>query len=262
MRRIFGPLSGFGFTRTERDALAQAKLRTAEDLWEKAAEKPATPLTELSSATQLSQARLKVALSEGGRYWAMPMRASWVVRHWLDLAVIIGLAVMIGLIRRDPPKPRTVPVAQALVPVGAFQVLRDVHVTDSTRKPSAGAGRRDGLPGRVALRPLKAGEAVTEADLGPRMAPDALVGRAVLSLSTLPARAPALPQAGSRVGVVLSPRTPGTGGGVVLRDVLVLSAAQTDTTLRVVVAIPEADLPAAAALLGNSDVHLVASPPP
>jgi hypothetical protein len=246
------------------EALAAEMGIPVEQLREALDPEPDQPLAKLSADTGLPIERLRGVLAAGigtqGR--RVPhARPGWASRHWLDLVVLCGAAVVIGLARRDPPKPRSAPVAQALVPVGAFQVLRDVHVTDSTRAPSAGAGRRDGLPGRVTLRPLKAGEAVTEADLGPRMAPDALAGRAVLSLSTLPARAPALPQAGSRVGVVLSPRTPGTGGGAVLRDALVLSVAATDSTLRVVVAVPEADLPAAAALLGNSDVHLVASPP-
>lgn len=239
--------------------LAAVQLHTPEDVWKKAAENPAEPLAALSGATGLTSERLKTALTDGGRAAAIPMRGNWLARHWLDLAVLGVIALVIALARRDPPKSRTALVAQALVPVGAFQVLRDVHVTDSTRVPSTGAGRRDGLPGRITLRPLMAGEAVTEADLGPRMAPDALVGRAVLALSTLPVQSPVVPQEGSRVGVVLSPRASGAGG-VVLRDVLVLSATQTDSALRMVVALAEADLPAVAALLGNSDVHLVASP--
>jgi hypothetical protein len=252
---------GYDFSDEEAAALRKAGIDGVPALWAHAAKDPEEPLERLAKSTGINPERLRKVLAGGAERKVPPARSGLLSRHWLDLVILCGVAVVIALALRDPPKPRTVPAAQALVPVGAFQVLRDAHVTDSTRKASTGAGRRDGLPGRVTLRPLKAGEAVAEADLGPRMAPDALAGLAVLSLSTLPARAPAVPQEGSRVGVVLSPRTPGTGGAV-LRDVLVLSAAQTDTTLRVVVAVPEADLPLAAALLGSSDVHLVASPPP
>ncbi|HYR06329.1 MAG TPA: hypothetical protein VEQ60_01095 [Longimicrobium sp.] len=253
---------GYDFSDDEAAALRTAGIDGVPALWARAAKDPEEPLERLSEGTGINLKRLRKVLAGGAERKVPPARGSLLSRHWLDLVVLCGVALVVGLALRDPPKPRTAPVAQALVPVGAFQVLRDVHVTDSTRAPSTGTGRRDGLPGRVTLRPLKPGEAVVEADLGPRMAPEALAGRAVLSLSTLPARAPAPPQAGSRVGVVLSPRTPGTGGGAVLRDVLVLSVAQTDTTLRVVVAVPEADLAPAAALLGSSDVHLVASPSP
>jgi hypothetical protein len=259
MRRIFRPLDAFGFTDEEREALAKAKLLTPEQLWEKAAETPADPLAELSTATTLTPDRLKMALAKAGKAEVWPARGNWIARHWLDVAVLAGVVLVEALARQDPPR-RDVPRAQLLTSVPAFHVLRDTDVTDTTTVPPRGAVRRDVLPGQLTLRPMKAGEPVTAADLGPRLAPDALAGRAVLSLSTLPARAAAAPQAGSRVGVVLSPRAPGTGGGAVLRDVLVLSTAQTDSTLRVVVAVPEADLSTAAALLGSSDVHLVTSP--
>lgn len=259
MRRIFKPLSRFGFTPREREALAKAGVRTPEQLWEKAAENPAQALAELSTATQLTPARLVDALAEGGKAEAKPARGNPIVRHWLDITVLAGVTLVVFLARQEPPR-RERPVAQLLAAVPAFHVLRDTDITDTTTLPTKGAVRRDVLPGRVTLRPMKAGEPVTEGDLGPRTSPDALAGRAIVSLSMHPARTAAAPHPGARMGMVLSPRVPGSGAGAVLQDVLVLHAAQTDSTLQIVAALPRADLPVVAALAGSSDLYLVAAP--
>jgi hypothetical protein len=246
------------------EALAAEMGISVEQLREALDPDPDQPLAKLSADAGLPVQRLREVLAAGTgtqRRRVPQARPGWASRHWLDIVLAGGLA-LIAWLALTPEKPeKREPFAKTLGPVAAFQVIRPADITETTAVAPDSAVRRKIAHGRVVLRDLKAGEPVTSADLGPPLPPEALAGRAILALSTRPAHAPVSPRAGSRVGVVLSPHPPGGGTGAIIRDVLVLSAARTDSTLRVVVAVPEADLSAAAALLGSSEVHLVASPP-
>lgn len=258
---MFDGFRGYGFDAAEAQALRGAGIKNADALWARAAQKPDAPLEQLAADTGIGVVRLREALGAGAHRGVPAARPGPLSRHWLDALVLLGALLVLALVTREPPKPRQAAFAQLRAPVAAFQVLGDADARDTSAVAPKGALSADAVQGRVALRSMRPGEPVTEADLGPRMAPDALAGRAVLALSTTPERAPMLPRAGARVGIVLSPRAPGAGAGAVLRDVLVLSATQTDSALRFVVALPEADVAAVSALAGISDLHVLATPP-
>ena len=257
------PFRGFGFDQAEQQALAKAGITDEAALWAAAARDPGQALVALGDATGLDPERLAVPLATGASREVKPARGSPLARHWLDLLLLAGLALLAWLaFVREPPGTAKASYLRASEPVAAFQVLTRTQLGDTlARPPKDAVTTLAAAEGRVVLRALKRGDAITAADLGPSVPRAALAGRSVLSLTTPAARTPVVPRAGDRVTLLLSSRAPGAVSGAVLRDALVLSAAPKDSVVSLVVALPRGDLPTVAALLGSSEVHVVSAPP-
>ena len=257
------PFRRMDFTPPEQDALHEAGIHEALAVWAAAAEEPSQPLARLEKETGIPRGRLQDVLFRAGLREVNPAHGGVAARHWLDASLLAGVAVLAWLALREPPRPARPHHLRAGEVIAAFQLMDTAWVMDTVAPaPEDAIESRAAAQGRVLLRTLAAGQAITEAHLGPALPAGALDGRSVLALNAVPTPPDAEPRAGTRIGLMLTPRDPrGGGGGAVIGDALVLSAAPTDSALSLLVALRTADLPAAAALLGNADVHVVATPP-
>jgi hypothetical protein len=259
--RAADPFRGLDFTPEERAALQAGGMDDATAVWAAAGDASAPPLARLAEASGIPRARLQEVLSRAAEgELDLPAR-SRAVRHWLDAVLLGGVVLLAWLALRDPPRPAEQRHLRAGGSIAAFQVMDSAWLSETMAPAPADAITADSVAhGRVVMRTLAAGQALTEAHLGPALPADALAGRSVLAVSAEPTPADALPRPGSHVGLMLAPRD-ARGSGVVIGDALVLSAALADSALDLLVALRTADLPAAAALLGNADVHVVAAVP-
>lgn len=256
------PFGGLGFSAAEREALRIAGLGTADDVWEAAARDPGQPLAGLAAASGIPAARLREVLAHAARSHVAPAPGGLAARHWLDAVLVAGVVLVVWLALRDAPRPAEPRHVRARGPIAAFQIVDAERLADTTAPaPPDAVPTVAGAAGRVALRAVADGHPLTEANLGPRVPPGAIAGRAVLALSAALPPPGVQPRPGTFVGLMLTPRNP-AGRGALLPDVLVLSAARSDTALGLVVALPRDHLPTAASLLGSSDVHVVATAQP
>jgi hypothetical protein len=256
-----GPFGTLDFNAEEQARLRAAGLADDAAVWDAAGTRPEEPLAHLAAESGIDRARLRSVLAAAGLREVRPARGGVASRHWLD-AVLVGAVVLVGwLAVREPPRPAEPRHVRARGVIAAFQVLDASQLADTTAP--APAGVVESLPdaaGRVVLRSVAPGQPIRKRDLGPRLPPGALDGRAVMALSAAPTPPDAQPRPGARVGLLLTPRAPG-GTGAVLPDALVLSATRADSALSLLVALPRADLATAAALLGSAKVHVIATPP-
>lgn len=256
-----GSFRTLDFRPEEQEKLRAAALPDDVAVWHAAGTRPDAPLEHLGTKSGIPVARLRDVLAEGGRREVRPARGGGLSRHWLDVVLVGTLAMVAWLALRDPPRPAEPRHVRARGVIAAFQVLNASQLADTTAPAPEGAvAEVADAAGRVVLRTLAAGQPVTEAHLGPRLPAGALEGRAVMALAAAPTPPDAQPRPGTTVGLLLTPRAPG-GAGAVLADALVLSATRADSALNLLVALPRTDLPTAAALLGNAEVHVVATPP-
>lgn len=255
------PFRRMDFTAAERERLRRAELPDDVAVWAAAGTEPDDPLAHLEAESGIPRPRLRGVLAGAGLREVGPARGGVLSRHWLDGVLVAAVALVAWLALREPPRPAEPRHVRARGIVPAFQVLDTSQLVDTTAAAPAGAVRTPAMAvGRVVLRTLAEGQAVTEAHLGPRLAAGALDGRAVMAMAAVPPPPDAEPRPGTRVGLMLTPRAPG-GAGAVLPDALVLSATRADSTLDLLVALRQADVATAAALLGNAEVHVVATPP-
>lgn len=256
-----GAFRALDLTAAEQQQLRDAELQDDADVWEAAGSGREAPLAHLAAETGIPVPRLRRVLWDAGQREVTPARGSVLSRHWLD-AVLVAAVLLVGwLALREPPRPAEPRHVRARGVIAAFQVLSPSQLMDTAAAAPEGAvtAPADAV-GRVLLRTLAAGQPLTEAHLGPRLPPDALRGRAVMALAAAPTPPDAQPRSGTVVGLMLTPRAPGAPGAV-LRNVLVLQATRADSALNLLVALPQADLATAAALLGSAEVHVVATPP-
>jgi hypothetical protein len=255
------PFRGLDLTPEEQASLRGGGFPDAQAVWMAAGDGSVEPLARLVSQSGIPAARLGEVLARAGEREMRPARGSLAARHWLDAVLLGGVVLLAWLALRDPPRPAEPRHLRARESIAAFQVMDTAWLSDTVAAAPAGAiAAGTDAQGRVVMRTLAAGQALTEAHLGPALPAGALAGRSVLAVAAKPTPADALPRAGTRVGLMLAPRD-ARGSGVVIGDALVLSAAPADSALDLLVALRAADLPAAAALLGNADVHVVATPP-
>ncbi|HEX6042638.1 hypothetical protein [Longimicrobium sp.] len=254
-----GPFRNLDFEAAEQEQLRQAELPDDVAVWEAAGTRPEEPLAHLEAESGIGRARLRTVLADAGLREVGSTRGGVVSRHWLD-AVLVGAVVLVSwLALREPAHPsrsRHVRTREAIV---AYQVLDASQLADTTAPAPTGAiASIPTAAGRIVLRTIPKGQAVRKDDLGPRLAAGAMDGRAVMMITVAPTDAQ--PRPGTHVGLMFTPRTPGSTGAV-LPDALVLAATRADSALNLLVALRQADLATAAALLGNAEVHVVATPP-
>ncbi|HEX5726066.1 MAG TPA: hypothetical protein VFX98_11410 [Longimicrobiaceae bacterium] len=260
--RALDPRLLSAFADDETTKLRTAKLHEPEALWSRAGASPTTGLETLEQETKIPRARLATVLAAAGKAEAARLRRpGWLARHWLDLAVLIGLVTVAALAARALPSfragggARHVELRQDLP---AFTSLRPEHLAlVPGAEGDSGFARVAQAAGRVTLSTLPRSTVLRPRHLGGVVDAAALEGRRVLSLALASDRAL---YPGTRIGLLFSPRQPAAGApGAVVDDVLLLSAAPGDSA--VVVAVPAAALPVVAAHLGASRVHALHPPP-
>jgi hypothetical protein len=191
-------------------------------------------------------------------------RPSWIVRHWLDAALVLGLAAVAALSVVDVQRARARPAehqlrAERALP--AYHVLVPGAVRAVGPDPAVRRSLLRSADQRYLLHAVDSGAVVRDSVLGPARV-GSLAGRSALALTVRPASAAQQLSRGDRATLLIS-QASGSGDaspGLVVRDVPVLDrAVQGDSVATLVVAVPDPLLAELAARLGTSTVHVLPS---
>ena len=86
-----------GLEKNEAAVLAETGIHTSTDLWEIVGRNPSAGIDMLSKDTGISKARLIAILRLQGVLEAERRKGSWSSRNWLELGLLIGLALILVL---------------------------------------------------------------------------------------------------------------------------------------------------------------------
>jgi hypothetical protein len=184
--------------------------------------------------------------------------ASGLSRHWADILVFGGIAVLLARLvfviwAARHPQP---PVPHARIDLAAFAVLQ----LDDVAKMAVQADTlREKLVGRYLVRPVRAKSPIDSSSVGPAsLTASLLAGRHILPLQLSAGAAPDSLRAGDIADLLLSPATPAQGGSpVFVQRVPVLAVSAAGEGMRVVVAVDRGQLDALAPRLGTSRVFVL-----
>jgi hypothetical protein len=264
-----------GVTEAELDRFRVAEIRSIDQLWAEVGGDPAEGVQRVARVTGIAQERL-VHLLKMRALAEVPPGYSWWRQHLADLAAVVSVVCGVLLIARafgalaalPPPvgHPPWAVVVRDAADLPPFSEIRaeDIVLRRGVWEPGVLGDAADAV-GRVTLGLLRKGTAVRAADVGPPGVGETdLAGRRVLTLPVKQSNLPPSVRPGDRVLVVLTAREQAqrAPAGALLSDSIVLSVARRGDGAALVAAVPAAEMPGAAALLGGADVLVVQLPGP
>jgi hypothetical protein len=263
-----------GLIKDEITALANTDIRTVTDLWEWVGRDPDLGIDLLSKECGLTKERLIEILKLQGLLETRHRGGSWISRNWLELVLLFGLALIVGLFLFSRSRGE---LAGLPAPLGQSEPLQvQVVVSAPGGLPTFHQIGTGDLT--LALRPsqpdsfLEVGDVVgrftlqaipAEATLLANQLSAPIEGSASMRILSLPVASHqlAIIQAGKPAFLWLSPNQPGEGTGSFTGpiEVIVLADSIDGETGSIVVAVKEVDLTALANGLGYSDVIVTSS---
>jgi SAF domain-containing protein len=253
--------------------LHDKQINTIDDLWARVGA-GFNDKGELRADIPIEKDRLIILLAAQGVREADQAGTPWPRRHWLDLALILSLVILILLIARAASAfvgaPRPLGLYDAVVvskdkALAPFHVIGPDEVTQQSMPHAPGTfSTKDDVVGRYTLQAIPANTTLRTSQLSAaRLSQADLADRAIISTSIKTgAISPAIVP-GARVALVLSPRQPTEKGTspLVVQDTILLAIDKQGDTTSITVAVKASELAQVAPLLGSSEVF-VSQPAP